>query len=100
MAVQKIIKADLVDIISDSYGLTKKQVHDVVDSFLVEIKNALIEDKTLEFRGFGTFEVKIRKGRERARNPKTGEIVQVLDHGVVNFRPGKELKETIRNRKV
>lgn len=99
MAVQKVTKADLVDIISDSSGLTKKQVHDVVDSFLNEIKNSLINNKTLEFRGFGTFEIKIRKGRDRARNPKTGEIVQVSDHGVVSFRPGKELKEAIWNTK-
>jgi nucleoid DNA-binding protein len=99
MAVQKVTKADLVDIISDSSGLTKKQVHDVVDSFLCEIKNSLMNNNTLEFRGFGTFEIKIRKGRERARNPKTGEIVQVSDHGVVSFRPGKELKETIWNKK-
>lgn len=98
MAAQKVTKADLVDVISDSSGLTKKQVHEVIDNFLYEIKNSLIHDKILEFRGFGTFEIKIRKGRERARNPKTGEIVQVSDHGVVNFRPGKELKETIWNK--
>jgi nucleoid DNA-binding protein len=98
MTAQKVTKADLVDTISDSTGLTKKQVHEVIDRFLSEIKQSLINDKTLEFRGFGTFEIKIRKGRDKARNPKTGEIVQVSDHGVVSFRPGKELKETIWNK--
>jgi nucleoid DNA-binding protein len=44
--------------------------------------------KTVELRGFGTFEVKKRKGRKRARNPKTGENVAVKDHGVATFRPG------------
>jgi integration host factor subunit beta len=48
----------------------------------------------VELRGVGTFEVRTRKGRSKARNPKTGEIVSVEDHGVAAFRPGRELKTT------
>lgn len=61
------------------------------------MKRALVEGKTVELRGFGTFEIRVRKGRERARNPKTGEIVKVEDHGVAVFRPGKELKDSVWN---
>ena len=50
---------------------------------------------TAELRGFGTFEVRIRKGKEKARNPKTGEIVSVDQHGVAVFRAGRELKEEL-----
>jgi len=46
---------------------------------------------------FGTFEIRTRKGREKARNPKTGEIVPVKTHGVTVFRPGKELKKMAWN---
>ena len=60
-----------------------------------EIKRGLEEDRVIELRGFGTFEVRTRKGRERARNPKTGEIVAVETHGVAIFRPGKELKDSV-----
>jgi len=95
VSLDKLTKAELVERMSDSVGLTKKQVHEIIDLLLVELKEALIEDKVIEFRGFGTFEVKTRKGRDRARNPKTGQTVKVENHGVVNFRPGKELKEKI-----
>jgi integration host factor subunit beta len=58
-----------------------------------EIKDAILAGKTVELRGFGTFEVKKRKGRQRARNPKTGEIVAVKDHKVAAFRPDRELNK-------
>ena len=65
-----------------------------IDIFLDKdgnVDNAYFQ--TVELRGFGTFEVKLRKGRKRARNPKTGAIVSVEDHGVASFRPGRELKK-------
>ena len=54
---------------------------------------------TAELRGFGTFEVRVRKGKEKARNPKTGEIVSVDKHGVAVFRAGRELKEELWDKK-
>ena len=93
MLKDKLTKAEIVESISESSGLSKKDIHRVLDSFFENVKEALIEDRVVEFRGFGTFEIRTRKGRERARNPKTGEIVSVKDHGVAVFRPGKELKE-------
>ena len=62
-------------------------------NFFDEVKAALTDDRVVELRGFGTFEIRTRKGREKARNPKTGEIVPVNTHGVTVFRPGKELKQ-------
>jgi integration host factor subunit beta len=93
MKGDKLTKAEIVETISSSTGLTKKEIHGVVDSFFAEVKAALLADRVIEFRGFGTFEIKTRKGREKARNPKTGKTVSVEDHGVVHFRPGKELKD-------
>ena len=93
MSDSKLTKAEIVENISEAVEVSKKDIHTIIDSFFAEVKEALIEDKVVEFRGFGTFEVRTRKGRERARNPKTGETVHVNNHGVVVFRPGKELKE-------
>ena len=62
-----------------------------------EIKDGLKEDRVIELRGFGTFEIRTRKGRDKARNPKTGDIVAVETHGVAIFRPGKELKDAVWN---
>ena len=93
MAGNKLTKAEIVERLSENTKVSKKDIHAIIDSFFAEVKTALSSDRTVEFRGFGTFEIRTRKGRERARNPKTGETVQVQDHGVVVFRPGKELKD-------
>lgn len=93
MENNKLTKAEMVENIAQKSGLSKKDVHFIIDSFFAEVKSALVEDRVVELRGFGTFEIRTRKGRDKARNPKTGETVRVKDHGVAVFRPGKELKE-------
>ena len=90
----KITKADLIKALHSSRALNHKEVHGLIDALFDEIKGAILAGKTVELRGFGTFEVKKRKGRQRARNPKTGEIITVEDHGVAAFRPGRELKRS------
>ena len=89
----KLTKAEIVNNIYENVDVNKKDIHVIIDNFFDEVKKALVEAKVVELRGFGTFEVKTRKAREKARNPKTGEIVPVDSHGVTVFRPGKELKE-------
>ena len=93
MSGKKLTKAEIVERISDRTDVSKKDIHSIIDLFFAEVKDALTTDRVVEFRGFGTFEIRTRKGRERARNPKTGETVRVQNHGVVVFRPGKELKD-------
>ena len=93
MGASKLTKAEIVENIAESTELSKKDIHLIIDRFFEEVKDALLEDRTVEFRGFGTFEIRTRKGRDKARNPKTGETVSVRNHGVTVFRPGKELKE-------
>ena len=79
--------------------MERKDIRDLVDIFLEEIKAALVSYNTIELRGFGTFEIKKRKGRIRARNPKTGELSSVAPHGIAAFRAGKELKQEVWNLK-
>jgi integration host factor subunit beta len=94
VASAKLTKAEIVETIAENSGVSKKDIHFIIDSIFEEIRAALVEDKTVELRGFGTFSIRTRKGRQKARNPKTGETIQVKDHGVAVFRPGKELKES------
>ncbi len=93
MALEKLTKAEVVENIAEETNVDRREVQAIIDAFLQNVKKALVQDRVVEFRGFGTFEVRTRKGRERARNPRTGELVSVEDHGVVVFRPGKELKQ-------
>jgi len=92
VAGEKFTKAEIIECISEQLDFNRKDIHQVIDALFEELKNALNDDKIVELRGFGTFEIRTRKGREKARNPKTGEIVPVKAHGVAVFRPGKELK--------
>ena len=93
----KMTKAEIIEHIYEKSGVSRKDIHGVIDSFFEEVKDALTDDRVVELRGFGTFEIRTRKGREKARNPKTGEIVPVKTHGVTVFRPGKELKKMAWN---
>lgn len=96
MNPEKLTKAEIIEHIAekvtDKNQISKKVIHEILDSFIEEIKTALLDDRVVELRGFGTFEIRTRKGREKARNPRTGETLPVSNHGVPVFRPGKELK--------
>lgn len=87
-------KADLVEQIAGSTGLTKKDTAEAVDEFLRAIKGALRDGKHIEIRGFGTFKVKERKART-ARNPRTGDPVPLPSRKVPVFKVSKELKNRI-----
>ena len=95
MLAKKQTKSDLIDQIYEKTGNELKDIRVIVDLFLDQIKDSLEKEQSVELRGFGTFEVRERKGRKKARNPKTGEIVSVEDHAVVAFRAGKELKNAV-----
>jgi len=97
MAINKFTKADIVDAVYDKVGMSRKEIGTVVDLFLGEVKAALMQRHVIELRGFGTFEIKMRKARMRARNPRTGEIISIRPHGNVTFRPGRELKQEAWN---
>lgn len=97
MADKKITKADIVNSVYQKTGMSRKEVKTVIDLFIDEIKDALIKHTIIELRRFGTFEIRIRKGRQRARNPKTGKTVSVNSHGIAAFRPGRELKQDVWN---
>jgi integration host factor subunit beta len=93
MLAKKFTKADIVDAVYDKTGMTRKEIGTVMDLIINEIKTALLDRYVIELRGFGTFEIKMRKARLRARNPRTGEIISIRPHGNVSFRPGRELRQ-------
>lgn len=96
----KVIKNQIVDNIFSNTEVDRQIVQLVVDNFLNEVKNTLKKGDSIELRGFGIFETKLRKGKENARNPKTGKIVSVPSHYVADFKPGKELKQALWDLKV
>jgi nucleoid DNA-binding protein len=95
MTSKKITKYDLVESIYENTKCEKRVVQQVVENFLEEVKKSLEDGSTIELRGFGTFEPRLRKGRISARNPKTGEKLSVSPHYVAAFRSGQELKNAL-----
>ncbi len=88
-------KKDIVKTISQEIGETQLKTKDIVQKTFDAIIDALAEDRRLELRNFGVFEVKQRKAR-RARNPRTGDRVLVPSKYVVTFKPGKIMEERVK----
>lgn len=88
-------KKEIVRTIADEIGLTQLKTKEIVQKTFDAIVETLVEDHRIELRNFGVFEVKKRAAR-KARNPRTGEKVEVAEKFVVTFKPGKEMEERVR----
>lgn len=88
-------KKEIVKAISDELGLTQLQTKEIVQKTFDAIVDTLVEDRRIELRNFGVFEVKLRAAR-KARNPRTGGQVEVPAKFVVTFKPGKEMEAKVR----
>ena len=95
MLSKKVTKQSLIEAVYLNSKYEKVQVQDIVDVFLAELKKSVARGATVELRGFGTFEARLRKGRAVVRNPKTGETSTMPPHYVAAFRSGQELKKAL-----
>ena len=87
-------KAELVIAIAEKTQMTKKDSEAALVAALDAITAALAEGERVQLVGFGSFEVKARAARV-ARNPKTGEAVQIPASKAPVFKPGKALKDAV-----
>jgi Bacterial nucleoid DNA-binding protein len=67
----------------------------VINEFLGLIQEQLQKGEKVVITGFGTFEVKDRAAK-MGRNPRTGEAIQIPATKAVAFKPGKELKGSVK----
>ena len=88
-------KKEIVKTIAEEIGLTQLKTKEIVQKTFDAIVDTLVEDRRIELRNFGVFEVKKRAAR-KARNPRTGDKVFVPEKFVVTFKPGKEMEERVR----
>jgi nucleoid DNA-binding protein len=86
-----MVKADIVKRLASSLNMKDKDALFVVDQILDALKGIILEERRLEIRDFGVFQVKERKPRT-GRNPKNKVEYPIPPHKVVTFKPGKELK--------
>jgi DNA-binding protein HU-beta len=88
-------KAELVAKVAEKAGLTKKDSERAVSAVFGCIEEALARGEKVSLVGFGTFEVRARRGRE-AKNPRTGETVWVPAAWVPALKASKALKEKVK----
>ncbi|MDD5720201.1 MAG: integration host factor subunit beta [Candidatus Krumholzibacteria bacterium] len=92
-------KAELVELIAAETGISKKDTGIIVNLILDNIGRALVSRDKVELRGFGSFKVKQRRSR-LARNPRTGDAVDVPAKRVPYFKASNELKARLNGGEV
>jgi DNA-binding protein HU-beta len=88
-------KASLVEKIHEVLGGTKVQAEQVVDTVFESVIDSLKAGEEVSIAGFGIFSAKERAART-ARNPRTGEAIQVPAMRVPKFRAAKALKDAVK----
>jgi len=91
-------KTELVEVIAENSGLTKKQATDALAATLDAISDALAKDDKVVLVGFGTFKTKKNAART-GRNPATGETIKIAASTVPSFKAGKALKDKVNAKK-
>ena len=87
-------KTELIAVVSQAAGLTKKDTERVINAALDTITASLIEGEKVQLSGFGTFEVKDREARI-GRNPHTKEAIDIPATRVPSFKASQALKDTV-----
>lgn len=88
-------KAELIDKIAASAGVTKADASKSLDATIDSVKAALKKGQKVTLVGFGTFSVSKRKAR-KGRNPRTGEEIKIPATKVPKFTAGKSLKDAVK----
>jgi integration host factor subunit beta len=89
-----MLKKDLIDKVSGELSMQKQDVSLAVDIMLETMTKALVDERRIELRGFGSFSVRSRKPRS-TKNPRTGEIMEIPDRKTLHFTMSKSLKEAL-----
>ncbi|MDA8174697.1 MAG: integration host factor subunit alpha [Nitrospiraceae bacterium] len=87
-------KADLVEIIYEKVGLSKKEAQTIVETIFDTITEFFRDGESVKVSGFGTFNVRSKRAR-RGRNPKTGDELEITPRKVLTFRASNQLKAAI-----
>lgn len=88
-------KSELISVVAEKTGMTKKDTEKVVNSVFEGISESLAKGDKVQIIGFGTFEVRERKARE-GRNPATGKPITIPAAKVPVFKAGKALRESVK----
>lgn len=87
-------KADIVEIVFEKVGFSKKDVSAVIEEIFETIKTTLEGDEKVKISGFGNFTTRQKRAR-RGRNPQTGNEITIEQRRVMTFKASQLLKKSI-----
>lgn len=88
-------KSELIEMVAGKVSnFSRKDIEVIVDTVFESMSASLQKGDKVEIRGFGSFKVKARDGRQ-GRNPKSGENIFISSKKVPFFKAGKEIRERI-----
>ena len=88
-------KTDIIESVAEMNDLSKKDAADTVNAVFETIQGALLEGSDVQIHGFGKFFIKDVPARN-ARNPKTGEIIEVAATKKAGFKPALAFKNAVK----
>ena len=84
-------KTEFIRAVADETGLTLREMTEIIDACGKVMTNELQANRKVSFLGFGTFEVKTRKGRI-GKNPQTGKVIKINSTKLPTFKASKAYK--------
>ena len=88
-------KADIDNEISKDLGLEKRLVLEVVEAFMENVRNSLIENNPVYLRGFGSFITK-KRATKVARNISKNTTIVIPEHNIPAFKPAKSFVAKVK----
>ena len=90
-----MVKSELVRVLNEKLPeLQLRDVESALNCILGQLANAIVQGERVEIRGFGSFNLHHRPPRI-ARNPKTGEAINLPAKVALHFKPGKEMRDRV-----
>lgn len=91
-----LTRKELTETLASQLGFSQSNCSQIVDCFLDNMKQSMMDGESIKLVHFGTFTVR-NKSPRRGRNPRTGETITIKKRQAVSFRPSKKLREQVNN---
>ena len=91
-----LTRKELTETLAERLGFSQSSCSQIVDSFLDNMKQTMVDGQSIKLVHFGTFTVR-NKSPRRGRNPRTGDTITIKKRQAISFRPSKKLSEQINS---
>jgi DNA-binding protein HU-beta len=89
-------KTELVTAIADATGESTKTVAAIINATFNTIQDTVATGEDVTVIGFGKFE-RVHRPARTAKNPSTGEDIDVAESHAPKFRPGAGFKDVVNS---